>query len=69
MDLTQMAEQISSQTMMLASGQAQEDLMTDFRLWTEGEDQVIGFVIQGSKMTIIWISYSAVSGMGSALSF
>ena len=34
MDLTQMAEQISSQTMMLASGQAQEDLMTDFRLWT-----------------------------------
>ena len=48
MDLTQMAEQISSQTMMLASGQAQEDLMTDFRLWTEGEDQVIGFVIQGS---------------------
>ena len=49
MDLTQMAEQISSQTMMLASGQAQEDLMTDFRLWTEGEDQVIGFVIQGTR--------------------
>ena len=51
MDLTQMAEQISSQTMMLASGQAKEDLMTDIRLRTEGEHHVIVFEIQGSKMT------------------
>ena len=67
MDLTQMAEQISSQTMMLASGQAQEDLMTDFRLWTEGEDQVIGFVIQGSKMTDYMDQLFGSLGMGSAL--
>ena len=50
MDLTQMAEQISSQTMMLASGQAQEDLMTDFRLWTEGEDQLFGSLGMGSAL-------------------
>ena len=53
--------------MMLASGQAQEDLMTDFRLWTEGEDQVIGFVIQGSKMTDYMDQLFGSLGMGSAL--
>ena len=52
MDLTQMAEQISSQTMMLASG---------------GEDQVIGFVIQGSKMTDYMDQLFGSLGMGSAL--
>ena len=47
MDLTQMAEQISSQT--------------------EGEDQVIGFVIQGSKMTDYMDQLFGSLGMGSAL--
>ena len=44
MDLTQMAEQISSQTMMLASGQAQEDLMTDYM------DQLFGSLGMGSAL-------------------
>ena len=67
MDLSQMAKQISSQTMMLASGQAQEDLMTDFRLWTEGDNQVVGFVIQGDKMTDYMDQVLGSLGMGSSL--
>ena len=43
--------------------------MTDFRLWTEGEDQVIGFVIQGSKMTDYIGSVIRQSGNGKCPAF
>ena len=67
MDLSKMAEQISSQTFLLASGQEQEELLTDFRLWTEGDNQVVGFVIQGDKMTDYMGQVLNGLGMGSSL--
>lgn len=41
--------------------------MTDFRLWTEGDNQVVGFVIQGSKMTDYMDQVLGSLGMGSSL--
>lgn len=66
-DLSKMAEQISSQTFLLASGQEQEELLNNFRLWTEGDNQVVGFVIQGDKMTDYMDQVLNGLGMGSSL--